>query len=344
MPTPARIQEQLVAFGFKKQADIATANILAGIWRLNKLNAGLAKVDLATEDDSAELGKGHEFATTVFKTNWNVGGSLEKYASAEWAAWAMVFGLGKSAKTGTPPNYVYTCTPPAPVTDGIELPYFSFLETIRQGGSAILDRMAVGCAIEDVMIDVSSGPGRAASKITANFVGSGKVTEPSTITLPDATAEKLLPSASLAATIIGVDYVNLKNIISLKMGWKNNLKVGFFPGSGFQTGGDATTGAIAGRLEVGQRVPSLSFIARMDSASAERTKVLALTTGTAVISLTYDTNNSLAVTFQKVGFSVAEIGENDGLVSISVEARPLYHATNGLISAVAKCNIDAIGE
>lgn len=105
-PTPARIQEQLVAFGFKKQADIATANVLAGIWRLNKLNASMAKVDLATEDDAAELGKGHEFATTVFKTNWNVAGSLEKYASAEFAAWAMVFGLGKSVKTGTPPDYI----------------------------------------------------------------------------------------------------------------------------------------------------------------------------------------------------------------------------------------------
>jgi hypothetical protein len=113
--------------------------------------------------------------------------------------------------------------------------------------------MAVGCAVESWQIAVASGPGRANSKITIEFVGSGKLTEPSGITLPAAVVEKLLPSASLALTINGTNYVTNKNIISLEFGGKNNIRLddGFYPGSGFQTPADSTSGAIRGRMEYG---------------------------------------------------------------------------------------------
>src|SRR3974377_655434 len=119
-----------------------------------------------------------------------------------------------------------------------------------------------------------SGPGRANSKISVQFAGSGKMTEPSAITMPAATAEKLLPSASLTLTINGVDYVTNKNIVSLETGWKNNIRVdsGFFPGSGFQTAGDGSTGAIRGRLEFGNRQGNLRFVARFMNGSDEYTK------------------------------------------------------------------------
>jgi len=340
------MREILIAWGRAKQTDIDTANVLAGLWRLNKLNASLANPKLNTESDAEEFGKGHEFATQVFKTSWDVGGQIEKYLSAEIASWAMVFGLGKSVKTGSTPNWVYTCTPLAPVTDGIELPYFSFLEAIRQGASDVIDRMAVGCAVEGWTITVGSGPGRANSKITIEFVGSGKLTEPSGITFPAATAEKLLPGASLALTINGVDYVTNKNIVSLTCGWKNNLRMdsGFYPGSGFQTGGDAASGSIRGRLECGNRAATLSFVARFVDGSTELTKLKAQTTGTAVATLTYDANSTLTLTFQQVSFAVAEVGDTDGLVTVAVECSPQYHTTNGILTAVAKCNVDAIGE
>ena len=55
----------------------------------------------------------------------------------------------------------------------------------------VLDRMEVGCAVEGWTISIGSGPGRANSKITVEFAGSGKVTEPSAIAMPAATLEKL---------------------------------------------------------------------------------------------------------------------------------------------------------
>ncbi|MCC6362207.1 MAG: hypothetical protein IT165_01715 [Bryobacterales bacterium] len=338
-----RTQEILIGFGKAKQTDIATANVVGGIWQLKKLNAALANPKLNTENDAEEFGKGHEYITEVFKTSWDVAGTIEKYLSAEIAAWAMAFGLGKVVKSGANPNWVYTCTPPNPANgDAVELPFFSFIEQIRPGAGVVLDRMAVGCGVESWQIAVASGPGRANSKITIEFVGSGKLTEPSGITLPAATVEKLLPSASLALTINGTNYVTNKNIISLEFGGKNNIRLddGFYPGSGFQTPADATSGAIRGRMEYGNRQFNLKFVARFVNGSDELTKLKNQTTGTAVITLTYDANNSLEVTFAKVSFSMAEVVDTDGRVTVSVECAPMYLA--GIISAVAKCNVDGI--
>ena len=298
-----RLQEVLVCFGKKKQADIATAQVAADMWRFSKLNAALANPKLATENDAEEYGKGHEFPTATFKTAWDVGATLEKYLSAEIGAWAVAFALGKVVKSGAGP-YVYTCTPLMPAAgDAAELPYLSYVEQIRPGGGVVLDRQAVGLAVEGFQITVGSGPGRANSKISVELVGSGKVIDSATgITMPAATAEKLLPSASLTLSINGVDYVTNKNIVSLETGWKNNIRMdaGFFPGSGFQTAGDGSTGAIRGRLEFGNRVGNLKFVARFMNGSDEYTKLKAQTTGTAVVTLAYDANNSLQLTWQQV--------------------------------------------
>jgi hypothetical protein len=341
-----RLQEILVAFGRTKQADIATPNIQADFWRMSKLNAALANPQLNTENDAEEFGKGHEFATETFKTSWDVSGTIEKYLGSDIAAWAMAFGLGKVVKSGTAPNFTYTCTPLFPANgDAGELPYFSFLEQIRPGAGVVLDRMAVGCAIESFQISIGSGPGRANSKITIEFVGSGKVLDSATgITMPAATTEKLLPSASLTLSVNGVDYVTSKNIVSLETGWKNNLRLdaGFYPGSGFQTAGDGASGAIRGRLEFGNRQGNLRFVARFQAGSSEYAKLKAQTTGTAVISLQFDPNNSLAMTWQKISYSTVELSETDGIVTAAVECLPMYDATNGVLSAVAKCGVDGI--
>ena len=420
-----RTQEVLIGFGCKKQTNIATANVVGDLWRLNKLNASLANPKLNTENDADEFGKGHEFATQTFKTSWDVNGTLEKYLGAEIAAWAMAYGLGKVAPTGATPNFIYTCTPPFPAAgDASELPFFSFIEQIRPGAATlVVDRMAVGCAVEAWTITVGSGPGRANSKINIEFVGSGLLTEPSGLVIPAVTAEKLLPSASLTLTINGVDYVTAKNIISLETGWKNNIRMdaGFYPGSGFQawagklftvdagtdvftsaahglqndaevtvSGADlpagltagvvyhviaaatdtlqlslteggtavlmsdagtpphtmtvvpATTGAIRGRMEFGNRQGTLKFVARFEHDSPELALLKSQTRGTAVIGLSFDANNSLQITWQQVSFAIAEVGDTDGIVTVSVECATQYHPTNGVITAVAKCNVDNI--
>ena len=335
-----RLQEVLICFGRKKQADISTASAAADMWRFTKLNASLMNPKLATESDADEYGKGHEFATATYKTAWDVGTTLEKYLGAEIGSWAVCFALGKVVKSGAGP-YTYTCTPLIPSAgDAAELPYLSYVEQIRPGGGVVVDRQAVGVAVESFQITVGSGPGRANSKLSVELVGSGKVIDTATgITMPAATAEKLLPSASLTLTINGVDYVTNKNIVSLETGWKNNIRMdsGFFPGSGFQTPGDGSTGAIRGRLEFGNRVGNLKFVARFQNGSDEYTKLKAQTTGTAVVHLQFDASNTLDLTWQQITYSVVEIQETDQILTVAVECIPMYHTTNGILTAVGKC-------
>lgn len=328
---PANIRETSIAFGKKKQSAIGTANVLGDLWKLDKINASLADIQLKTESNAPDIGKGHEFETASYLTNWDVQGQIEKYATGNFAAWAFSYALGKVVKSGSGP-YLYTITPLNPVNDGIELPSFSFLEAIRQGGSAVLDRMAVGCVVDSLEYTIGSGPGRANHKITVGFVGTGKLTEPSAITHPAATAELRLPQATAAITINGVNYVSSKNIVLARFGWQNNhrLDAGFYPGSGTQDGA-----AIRGRMEFGDRVCAFSFVARFENGSAEITKLKAQTSGTATIQTTYSANEDLLITLQQMVFRAVVIGDTDGIVTVAVEGGPQYHTSNGLVTVVA---------
>lgn len=339
MPTPANIRELLLGFGYRKQSTIALANIVGDIWRLNKTNAALLNPKPVTEDDAAELGKGHEFPTTTYPSHWEIGPhTLEKYLSSQIMAWAAGFGLGVCGKTGTSPALTYTCTPSVPVTAGIELPYFSYIEQIRPS-EMVTDKMFVGCAVEGFLVTLATGPGRSNSKIAIDFIGSGANTVPSGITLPTKTPEHELPGASLALTIISQDYVTFKDIVSLEWGWKNNLRAdsGFYPGSGVQDGY-----AIRGRMEHGDRTGIIRFTVRFKHDSTEYTTLKNSTTGTAVITQTFDADNTYTATFQQLGFKSVDIGDSDGIVTVAVEGSAQYHSTNGVLTVVAKTDFDNI--
>src|ERR1035441_1522796 len=67
----ANISELLNGWGFGKQTAIGTANLVATMWRHTNLNTKpWAKVPV-NEDDRAEIGKGHEFPTQLFKSHYN---------------------------------------------------------------------------------------------------------------------------------------------------------------------------------------------------------------------------------------------------------------------------------
>jgi hypothetical protein len=161
--------------------------------------------------------------------------------------------------------------------------------------------------------------------------------EPTGITLPAGTTEHLLPGASAQVTINGVDYVTSRNLVSLELAFKNNLRLdsGFYPGSGTQDGV-----AVRGRIEFGDREASLKSTARFENGSSELTKLRNQTEGTAVVSLQGELisgtdYHSLAVTFHRVVFRSAVVGDTDGIVTVEVECQPLWKTTNGLLTAVA---------
>lgn len=343
---PANIQETIIGIGITSQANLATANVEADFKRWNKLNGGLMDVALGTETDADEIGKGHEIATQLFKTGWDVAGSFEKYTSAEWLAVVLAYALGDATVTGAGPTYEHGIQPMDPVANGIELPSFSVIEQVRPGGSSVVDRMAVGCVIEEFTLSLGTGPTRASSKLSASFIGSGKLIEPSNIALPNAPlAETLLPAAGMSLSLNGIDYVTAKSLVSLELSYKNNhdANAGFFPGSGFQSAGDGSSGAIRGRLERGNRQLGLRWVARYENGSQEYTKFKALSSGVGTLGLTGANGASATITIQKMAFGSVKIQETDRYITAACEAAILMHPTNGLISAVVNNSLAKVG-
>jgi hypothetical protein len=340
----ARIQQLIVGLSKAKQADIAT--VAASFIRFKKLDTDATDPHLMTEDDAAETGKGHEFATQTFLSHYDVANKIEKYATAEFATWAIAHGLGNIVQTGSGAPYTYTITPIDPGTT-LELPYCSVVEQVAEGGGQALDNVYIGCAVEEFVYSFNYGPGRASSRLSVNWVGSGNglgtsyTDAGSGITVPALVAENNMLAAGMALTVNGVNYVSSGRILSGSIGWKNNLllNAGFFPGSGTKNGAQ-----IRGRLEIGPRTPSFQFMARLLHGSTEYNTLVAQSTGTAVLSVQHDSGNSLQFTWQKMAFKAVEQGLGDGIVAVTVTGMPEYDPTNGILTVVAKCGIAGIAQ
>jgi hypothetical protein len=331
--TVANINELIQGWGFKKQADIVTANVAAGLWRHTNLNTKpWAKVPV-NEDDRAEIGKGHEFPTQLFKSHYNMPAfEISKYASSEFLAWAMAFSLGNVVLTGTGP-YTYVITPALGATNptGLELPYFSFVQQIRPSGSAILDEVLIGCAVKGWKLSIKNSPGRASAMCSVESVTTGKYTSPSGIVLPAATTLHEFNAGMITAlTFNGVDYLtggSGKQFVSMDCSWDNNFRPGFFPGSGTQDGFQ-----VQGRFEWGDRAFAVQFVVRVQAGSTEYANLIDQTTASATFTMSSDSDNSFSMVIQKMGFSVVELGNTDGIATLQITGVQLYDATNGLVT------------
>lgn len=336
------VRQSLIGFGYTAQSALQTSNIAGDLIRVNKLNASLANLEAVTENDAAEIGKGSEFAQNSYLVNWNTSGALEKYLSSEMAAWLFGFAFGNSVAslpTGGTASHQHLATP-LDQTAGLDLPAFTMVEQLRPGAQSVVDRALVGCCLNDFKINIQSGPGRNSSRCTANFVGIGKSVEPSNLVLPAATAEHLLPAGSLGLLINGTDYISAKSIIEAEFGYQNNVRLdtGFYPGSGFNTAGDATSGQIRGRMEMGDRTITMNFVARFDHGSTEPASLKAQTEGSvawtmrgALIEGTI--YHSLNLSVPRCTFSKAQVTESNGIVTVTCELSVLIPSSGAIVSA-----------
>src|SRR5271165_1944015 len=335
----ARVQQLVLGLGSGKQAAIGTA--AATFMRFKKIDTTVTTPKPVFENDAAEIGKGHEFITQTFPSHYEVANRIEKYASAEFVTWAAAYGLGNIVQTGSAAPYTYTITPINPGVS-LELPYFSIVEQVAEGGGSAIDNLYVGCAVEDFTYQFNYGPGRASSKLTVNWVGSGLLTTPSAVTVPALTTETTILAASMSLTVNGVDYVATKRILSGTIGWKNNLMLnaGFYPGSGLQNGLQ-----VRGRMEIGARAPSFQFTTRLLSGSPEYNTLVNQTTGTATLSVQHDSNNSVTFTYPQMAFQVAENAEADGIVAVTFTGAPQYsNSQNTVLSVGTLCSVAGIAQ
>jgi len=331
---PTRVQSLKYGLGSAKQVDIAT--IASSFNRFRKLNMDVHTPEYKTETDKDEIGKGNEFITEVFPVNYDVAGSIQKYGTSEFTLWAWAYALGNVGLAGG----LYTITPIDPEVT-LELPYFSLVQQLNEGGSSAIDEAYLGCAIKDVETIFNYGPGRQSLKTNANFVGSGRVTLPSGVTLPSVLSEKAMLSASCAISVNGHDYVSDKTILSGRMAWDNALLLdaGFFPGSGL-----VNNAAVRGREEIGTRVPVFDFTARLKNNSPEYAALIAQTTGTAAVTFTYDSTHYVTFTWEKISYQRVERTEADGIVAVRTTVAPQFDDTNGILTITGKCGIADIAQ
>src|ERR1035438_9698051 len=136
----ARVQQLILGLGKGKQTNISTAGTT--FLRFKKLDTGITTPKPITENDAAEIGKGHEFITATFPSHYDVANRLEKYATAEFVTWAGAYALGNATVVGSGAPYAYTIVPINPATS-LELPYFSLVEQIPDGAGNCVDNLYV---------------------------------------------------------------------------------------------------------------------------------------------------------------------------------------------------------
>ena len=340
---PWRLQNLVSAVGINKQTNISTVS--ASFARFAKLDATIFTNDYNTETDEDEIGKGTEFPTNVFPTNWDFGGGMQKYGSAEWMTYGWAYALGTVGYAGG----TYTISP-LDNTQTLELPYFSVVQQGSEGGASALDELYLGCAMEEVTTTFKYGPGRESIRTNVAFNGAGLMTSPSGVTVPGTQVEHyMLAQAMTTLTINGVDYIAGKTMLSGTLGWKNNLLLpqGYYPGSGATANGFASTAvaAVRGRIEIGKRMPTFTFICRMLHTSAEYLALLQQTTGSATLTFFYDATHQMTFTFNNVKFSKVIRGNDAGLVTVEVTVRPVYVDTLAhFVTVSAQCGLANIAQ
>jgi hypothetical protein len=325
------------------QTALAAADMLA----LSQTNRTIGIPELVNETNEDDLGKGHEWATQVFKSHWNVNQPWDGRLSSQNAALLAVFGLG-SYSTPVPVGtggFKYTCVPLDNLTEGLEMPSTTFLQTVRQAGDFLLDNALIGMVCEEFGFKFTSGPGRENALMSSVWVGCGKYTTPSTIALMEATIEDLLNSGgAVTLTAGGVDYIATKRFLDLNFNFKNNIMLdqGFYPGSGLQNGAN-----IRGRMRHGKRAIALQIAAEMEHDSAELANYLNQTEVTASILIEGAAlgavKHALEITIPRVIVKAAPIGDNNNILSITPDFAFLKHSTNGVLTIAVTTDVNNIG-
>lgn len=230
---------------------------------------------------------------------------------------------------------LYTIKPIDPGTT-LELPYFSVVSQLAEGGGFAVDEAAVGVAVESVETTFKYGPNRASVRTVCDYLGTGRSVLPSGVTLPAVLSEDYMLASSAAITINGVDYVSAKTALSGTMSWKNNLlgSLQYTPGSGVDSDGFA----VGQRLFIGNRVPSFIFTAFLQHDSTELAKLIAQTSGTAVVTFTFDATHFVTWTWEKVTFEMVERTNEEGIVAVTVTIAPQFDTGTSTVLAVTSKN------
>jgi len=145
----------------------------------------------------------------------------------------------------------------------------------------------------------------------------------------------------------GVDYIaGTSGATSMLMGtisWKNNIIVplSYYPGSG-----TVDNAAVGGRFLIGNRVPTFNFTAFLESDSNQYANLISQTTGTAVVTFTFDATHFITFTFHSVSYESVVRTQEEGIVAVTVNVAPKTadDTAAGVLTVTGKCGVADIAQ
>ena len=233
--------------------------------------------------------------------------------------------------TGSSAPYTYTIVPALGSTNptGLELPYFSFVQQIRPGGSAVLDEMLVGCAVKGWKLSIKNSPGRASAMVLGGMRDHRAVhlAQRRHAAGRHRTPHEFNAGMITALTINGINYLSGGSGNSSFPWMRPGTTIsgpGFFPGSGTQDGYQ-----IQGRFEWGDRAFAVQFVVRVQSGSTEYSNLINLTTGHGHGHDDARHQQRLHDAYPEHGLQCRRTRNTDGIVTLQITGVQLYNPTNG---------------
>lgn len=323
---PALLQTLRLAIATTKQSALQTPS--TNVVSLRQTSKDIPQAEPINESDKDDIGKG-VYATQLFPSHMQTRFRIDGHLSSEWAAILSAFGTGKNLPA---------TTPDVGGADGLEMPATTIVAAIGQGtNNVITDKALIGMCCEKFGFTFKSGPGRQNAMFTSEWIGCGKIANPSLITIPPLTDEHLLNSGGMTVcSINGIDYLTTHRFVQYDFEWANNIRTNsmFFPGSG-----NFNNFQIGGRMRRGSPVVSNKIIVEAETGSSEEANLLNQVAGTSHIAIQGATGNSIGILLNKVVPKTTPLGENDGIVTYIVDLEPLQDATLGVLTIDVQSSI-----
>jgi hypothetical protein len=287
-------------------------------------------------DNTAQFGRGHEFATRLDIMSWDSMMRRSFTATTKILGWAFAFHLGKlttGALGGSPAAYSHVMEYQDHLGTGYygsgrQQPVFTVVEQTAAGHQRTFPSMA----IKAVELTAQLGDWL---RMTIECQGSGmKTAAVSGFTFPDQSISEgeRLRMAQLTFTHDAVDISCDVRSMRFRSEYQYFEADGYCPGSGYLSSGDPNSGQIRNRLEFGRRAVLFEFVTRADNlqtffdAMEDRTEIAAtLEFEGGVISGA--NNHKLTLDLPRLRYRAVPIGTDGDLITYQVQAVLLYDST-----------------
>jgi hypothetical protein len=328
------------AYPIKRQVAYATQNPDVDITQSHPFEgADIVEHAPNMTDNSAQLGRGHEFATRADLLSWNSMFKRSFTATTKILGWASAFHCGSVTTTGlggSPSAYQHVMVYQDPFGTGYygsgrQQPVFTVLEKVTSG----MTRRFPSMSVKAIELTAQLGDWL---RLAVECQGSGMKSVVTGFSFPDQSVsegERLrFASMTFSHGVSGAEADISCDVRSIRFRSEYSYfeNDGYCPGSGYLTTADANSGQIRNKLEFGRRACLVEFVVRADNTTTLLDRLEARTEVTATMTFVGATisganAHKLIVRIPRVRYKAVPIAADGDLITYQVQGLLLYDAT-----------------